>query len=128
MQTSSASNEGKTTTILKAAWLIAVVTVISKLVGFLRDVIIANYYGASVVSDAYFYAYQIPALAVILLGGIGGPFHSATVAVFTKIVPNLKEKPPEVAEKLFNTFLTASFIFFTILTIIFTSNNVINYF
>lgn len=119
MQTSSASNEGKTTTILKAAWLIAVVTVISKLVGFLRDVIIANYYGASVVSDAYFYAYQIPALAVILLGGIGGPFHSATVAVFTKIVPNLKEKPPEVAEKLFNTFLTASFIFFTILTIIF---------
>ena len=119
MQTNSASNSNNTTTILKAAWLIAVVTVISKLVGFLRDIIIANYYGATTVSDAYFYAYQIPALAVILLGGIGGPFHSATVAVFTKLIPNLKEKPPEVAEKLFNTFLTASFIFFTVLTIIF---------
>lgn len=117
MQTNTTSDN--TTTILKAAWLIAVVTVISKLVGFLRDIIVANYYGASTVSDAYFYAYQFPALAVTLLGGIGGPFHSATVAVFTKIIPNLKEKPPEVAEKLFNTFITTSFIFFTALTIIF---------
>ena len=108
----------KTTSVLKAAWLIAMVTVISKLVGFLRDVVVANYYGASLASDAYFYAYQFPALAVILLGGIGGPFHSAAVAVFTKIIPNLKEKPPEVAEKLFNTFVTTSFIFFTILTLI----------
>ncbi len=111
--------EDKTTSVLKAAWLIAVVTVISKLVGFFRDVVVANYYGASLASDAYFYAYQFPALAVTLLGGIGGPFHSATVAVFTKLIPNLKEKPPEVAEKLFNTFWTASFVFFTILTLIF---------
>lgn len=110
--------EDKTTSVLKAAWLIAVVTVISKLAGFLRDVIVANYYGASLASDAYFYAYQFPALAVTLLGGIGGPFHSSAVAVFTKIIPNLKEKPPEIAEKLFNTFLTSSFIFFTILTLL----------
>ncbi len=108
----------KTTSVLKAAWLIAFVTVISKLVGFLRDVVVANYYGASLASDAYFYAYQFPALAVILLGGIGGPFHSAAVAVFTKIIPNLKEKPPEAAEKLFNTFVTTSFVFFTILTML----------
>ena len=109
----------KTTSVLKAAWLIAVVTVISKLAGFLREVVVANYYGASLSSDAYFYAYQFPALAVTLLGGIGGPFHSATVAVFTKLIPGLSEKPLEVAEKLFNTFLTVSFVFFTILTIIF---------
>lgn len=119
MQTNSASNQSKTTSVLKAAWLIAVVTIISKLAGFFRDVVIANYYGASVASDAYYYAYQIPALAVILLGGIGGPFHSATVAVFTKLIPNLNEKPPQEAEKLFNTFITASFIIFTILTVIF---------
>ena len=117
MQT-NLDSDNKTTSILKAAWLIAVVTVVSKLVGFFRDIIVANYYGATTVSDAYFYAYQFPALAITLLGGIGGPFHSATVAVFTKIIPNLKEKPPEVAEKLFNTFLTTSFVFFTVLTII----------
>ena len=67
----------KSQSVLKAAWLIALVTIVSKFVGFLRDITIANCYGASVVSDAYFYAYQLPALAIILLGGVGGPFHSA---------------------------------------------------
>lgn len=90
----------------------------SKLIGFVRDVVIANCYGASTVSDAYFYAYQLPALAIVLLGGVGGPFHSATVAVFSKIIPSLKEKANENVNNLFNTFLTASFIFFSILALL----------
>ena len=49
----------RTQSLLKAAWIIAFVTVISKIIGFLRDIVIANYYGAGMVSDAYFYAYQI---------------------------------------------------------------------
>ena len=80
----SVTSKTNSTTILKAAWIIAVVTIFSKALGFIRDIIVANFYGATTVSDAYFYAYQIPALAVILLGGVGGPFHSATVAVFSK--------------------------------------------
>ena len=98
--------------LLKAAWLIAFVTIISKFVGFLRDICVANYYGASMVSDAYFYAYQIPSLAIILMGGVGGPFHSATVSVFAKMVNPNGEKPTEEVNKLFNTFLTATFILF----------------
>ena len=113
------SGDVKTTSVLKAAWLIAVVTVFSKLIGFVRDVVIANYYGASMVSDAYFYSYQIPSLAIILLGGVGGPFHSATVAVFSKLIPSLKEKPSEFVNKLYNTFLTSSVIFFTVLSLLF---------
>lgn len=113
------SGDIKTTSVLKAAWLIAVVTIFSKLIGFIRDVVIANYYGASTVSDAYFYAYQIPSLAIILLGGVGGPFHSATVAVFSKLIPSLKEKPSEFVNKLYNTFLTSSIIFFTLLGLLF---------
>lgn len=110
--------EDKMPSVLKAAWLIAVVTVVSKLIGFIRDVVIANCYGASTVSDAYFYAYQLPALAIILLGGVGGPFHSATVAVFSKIIPSLKEKANEQVNRLFNTFLTASFIFFAVFAVL----------
>lgn len=106
--------EDKGPSVLKAAWLIAVVTIVSKLIGFIRDVVIANCYGASTVSDAYFYAYQLPALAIVLLGGVGGPFHSATVAVFSKIIPSLKEKANDEVNHLFNTFLTASFIFFSV--------------
>lgn len=106
--------EDKGPSLLKAAWLIALVTIVSKLIGFIRDVVIANCYGASTVSDAYFYAYQLPALAIVLLGGVGGPFHSATVAVFSKIIPSLKEKANTEVNHLFNTFLTSSFIFFSV--------------
>ena len=97
----------KTQSLLKAAWIIAFVTIISKLIGFLRDVVIANFYGAGMVSDAYFYAYQIPAISIILLGGIGGPFHSAVVSVFSKMIPDLNAKAPENVNKLLNTFLTS---------------------
>lgn len=111
-------NEDKGPSLLKAAWLIAVVTIVSKLIGFIRDVVIADCYGASTVSDAYFYAYQLPSLAIILLGGVGGPFHSATVAVFSKIIPSLKEKANNEVNHLFNTFLTASFIFFSVFAVL----------
>lgn len=110
--------DGKTTSVLKAAWIIAVVTIVSKLIGFIRDIVIANYYGASLVSDAYYYAYQIPSLSLILLGGVGGPFHSATVAIFSKLIPNLNEKPAETVNKLYSTFMTATTIFFLVLSVL----------
>lgn len=118
MTTTTISSDNKGPSVLKAAWMIAVVTIVSKIIGFIRDVVIANCYGASTVSDAYFYAYQIPALAIILLGGVGGPFHSATVAVFSKIIPSLKEKANEQVNRLFNTFLTSSFLFFMLFAVL----------
>lgn len=108
----------KSQSLLKAAWLIAFVTIISKFMGFFRDIVTANYYGAGLTSDAYFYAYQIPALALILLGGVGGPFHSATVAVFAKLIPSDNAAVEEKVNKLYNTFLTASFMFFMLLAVL----------
>ena len=115
---SSDVKENKSFGVLKAAWIIMVVTIVSKLIGFIRDIVIANYYGASLVSDAYYYAYQIPSLSLILLGGVGGPFHSATVAIFSKLIPNLNEKPSEVVNKLYSTFMTATIIFFVLLSVL----------
>lgn len=116
MKAAAFGNNEKSVSVLKAAWLIAVVTIVSKLIGFIRDIVIANYYGASLVSDAYYYAYQIPSLSLILLGGVGGPFHSATVAIFSKLIPALKEKPTEEVNKLYSTFMTATIIFFLLLS------------
>lgn len=110
--------KNETPSILKAAWLVALVTIASKLMGFVRDMVVANYYGATLVSDAYFYALQIPSLAIIILGGVGGPFHSATVAVFSKLIPDLKSKPEDVVNRLYNTFLTIIFIVFAFLAIL----------
>ena len=95
----SSKNQG----IFKAATWIAVIILFSKIIGFLRDVVIANYYGTGIVSDAYFYAYQIPALLIVILGGVGGPFHSATVAIFSKLIPDYSSKPTSDIKKLFNT-------------------------
>lgn len=109
--------KNETPSVLKAAWLIAVVTVASKLIGFVRDMVVANFYGATLVSDAYFYALQIPSLAIIILGGVGGPFHSAAVAVFSKLV-GADDKPSEVVNRLYNTFLTVAFVFFALMAIL----------
>src|SRR5574344_461893 len=114
----SNTEENKGPSLLKAAWLIAVVTIVSKLIGFIRDVVIANCYGASTVSDAYFYAYQLPALAIVLLGGVGGPFHSATVSVFSKIIPSLKAKANKEVNDLFNSFVTATLIAFSVFAVL----------
>ena len=103
--------------VLKAAWLIALVTIASKLIGFVRDMVVANFYGATLVSDAYFYALQIPSLAIIILGGVGGPFHSAAVAVFSKLV-GADDKPSEEVNRLYNTFLTAAFVFFAVCAVL----------
>ena len=102
--TTKAELKTESSGILKAAWLIAVITVFSKFIGCLRDIVLANNYGASTVSDAYYYAMQIPSLAIILLGGVGGPFHSATVSVFSKLIPSLKDKPTEEVNRLYSTF------------------------
>ena len=98
--------KNETLSILHAAWMIALVTIASKFMGFARDMVVANFYGATMVSDAYFYALQIPSLAIIILGGVGGPFHSATVAVFSKLLSDFKSKPDEIVNRLYNTFLT----------------------
>ena len=113
-----AESKTETNGILRAAWLIAVITILSKFIGFLRDMVLAGHYGASTVSDAYFYANQIPSLAIILLGGVGGPFHSATVSVFSKIIPNLSVKPPEDVNKLYSTFFTGTFILFGLCSVL----------
>ena len=103
--------------VLRAAWLIALVTIASKLIGFVRDMVVANFYGATLVSDAYFYALQIPSLAIIILGGVGGPFHSAAVAVFSKLVGNNGEINDRI-NRLYNTFLTVSFLSFALCSVL----------
>lgn len=118
MDTVNKAKKDETQSVLKAAWLIALVTIASKFMGFVRDMVVANYYGATLVSDAYFYALQIPSLAIIILGGVGGPFHSAAVAVFSKLIPDFDSKPDEFVNKLYNTFLTVSFLFFAACSIL----------
>jgi putative peptidoglycan lipid II flippase len=106
--------------LLKAAGLIAAVTILSKLLGMLRDIGIAGIYGASTVSDAYFAAFQIPSFAIVLLGGLGGPFHTATVAIFSRlqIETEAGSAPPEKAKQLASTLITITSLVFLLIAIL----------
>src|SRR5271155_6143741 len=63
--------------------LVAFLSVVSKVIGLLRDIVVAAAYGTSILADAYNYAYLFTGNILILFGGLGGPFHSATVATLT---------------------------------------------
>ena len=61
--------------------VVAILTILSKMIGLVRDIVVAHAYGTGIVADAYNYAYQFTGNILILFGGLGGPFHSSTVAV-----------------------------------------------
>ena len=67
----------------KTFGIVAILTVLSKVIGLVRDIVVAHAYGTGIVADAYNYAYLFTGNILILFGGLGGPFHSATVAILT---------------------------------------------
>ncbi len=72
--------------LLRAGTLIALLALVSKGIGFLREAVIFPTFGAGAARDAYAIAYNgLPALALILLGGLNGPFHLATMACVTRL-------------------------------------------
>mgnify|MGYP003341990239 CR=1 FL=1 len=68
----------------RIALIVAVATALSKVVGLLRQQVIAAAFGVGAAYDAYNYAYVLPGFLLILLGGINGPFHSAMVSVLSR--------------------------------------------
>ena len=70
---------------LKAiAVVVTLGTLLSKVGGLVRQLVIAAAFGVGAAYDAYNYAYVLPGFLLILLGGINGPFHSAMVSVLSR--------------------------------------------
>ena len=69
----------------RIAGLVAVLTIISKILGLARDLVIAHYFGTSMEADAFNLAYLLTGNFFIILGGIGGPFYSSLIAVLPKL-------------------------------------------
>ena len=70
--------------IASIAGIVAAATLISKVFGLVRQVILAAAFGNGIAIEAWAYAYAIPGFLLILLGGMNGPFHSAIVSVLAK--------------------------------------------
>ncbi|NLB18305.1 MAG: murein biosynthesis integral membrane protein MurJ, partial [Syntrophomonadaceae bacterium] len=67
-------------TLLKAAGLILAISIIGRLLGFVREQVIAANFGTSMATDAYLMAFTIPNLIYVI---IGGALATAFIPVFT---------------------------------------------
>jgi len=68
--------------IMKAALIVMLGTVLSKVFGFLRDIVLASTYGTSIYTDAYLVALIIPS---IIFGAIGSALGTAFIPVYCEI-------------------------------------------
>jgi len=69
----------KKQTVTQAALLIAVIAFISKFVGFFREVLVANYFGATGQTDAFLVAMLIPGS---ILGLFAGGFSTLVIPFY----------------------------------------------
>jgi len=67
--------------IKEIAFVVSLGTLLSKLGGMARQLVIAGAFGISASYDAYNYAYIIPGFFLVLLGGINGPLHNSMVTL-----------------------------------------------
>lgn len=51
---------GKVNSLLRSSGIVGVMTLLSRVFGLLRDVVVANFFGASAGADAFFVAFKIP--------------------------------------------------------------------
>ena len=71
-------------------------TLVSRVTGFLRDVVLANYLGAGMVSDAFFVSFKLPNLFRSLFAE--GAFSAAFVPIFSqKLVGEGKQQAVKFA-------------------------------
>jgi len=84
----------KTPSLLRSSSLVSVMTLLSRILGLVRDMVIANFFGASAGADAFFLAFRIPNFFRRLFGE--GAFSQAFVPVLSEY--QTKRSKTEVKE------------------------------
>ncbi|MDI6725417.1 MAG: murein biosynthesis integral membrane protein MurJ [Smithellaceae bacterium] len=88
--------------VMRAAGVVGAATFLSRIFGFLRDMVVAAYFGAGMVTDAFFVSFRIPNLLRRLLAE--GSLTVAFVPVFTDYLQNKSKRD---ALELANVVFTA---------------------
>ncbi|OGP32125.1 MAG: murein biosynthesis integral membrane protein MurJ [Deltaproteobacteria bacterium GWC2_42_11] len=103
--------------IIKAASIVGSATLVSRILGFVRDAVIAYAFGAGREADAFFVAYRIPNLLRRLVGE--GALTVAFIPVFTdELAKGSREDARKLVSSAF-TFLSIVLIILTIAGVIF---------
>jgi putative peptidoglycan lipid II flippase len=99
-------------TLLKSSFTVSSWTMVSRILGFLRDVALANKLGTSAVTDAFFVALVLPNLLRRLFAE--GAFNVAFVPLFSQMY----EKNPAQAQAFTNTVFTWLVIVLGVITLL----------
>ncbi len=95
--------------VASATMIIAMASLLSRLLGMVRNRIFTSFFGAGDELDAYFAAFRIPDLLLNLL--ILGAFSAAFIPVFTGLISRNKEKKAfEVVNSMVNLMLVAMLV------------------
>ena len=93
-ESSNDSNAGKSGGLLRSSLLVGIMTMLSRVLGLVRDVVIAGYFGSTAAADAFFVAFKIPNFLRRLFAE--GAFSQAFVPVLSEY--RTQRSFPEVRE------------------------------
>ena len=98
---------------IKGFTQLASLTLLSRILGFVRDIFIAFFLGAGILSDIFFIAFKLPNLFRRITAE--GALTSALLPIYTKLI---EKKKRAFAIKFYKLFVIRVFIYLCILTII----------
>jgi len=97
--------------IAKAAGIVGGATFLSRIFGFIRDMIVAQFFGAGMATDAFFVAFRIPNLLRRLVGE--GALTASFIPVYSEY---MSQRPPEEGRDFVRATFSVLVVFLFILT------------
>ena len=101
--------------LIKSTSTFSFFTIISRLLGYLRDVLIAVFLGAGPLADAFFVAFRIPSTFRRLFSE--GTFNAAFVPSYSSLL-NKKKQSEKFANNIFNLLVLGLFFLVIIIEIL----------
>ena len=93
--------------LIKSTGTFGFYTTISRILGYLRDILIAIFLGTSLIADAFFVAFRIPNTFRRLFAE--GTFNAAFVPSYTSELSNGKKNLLKFADQIFNLLFISLF-------------------
>jgi len=103
--------------VTRAAGIVGISTFFSRILGLVRDVLIANFFGSGMSADAFFVAFRIPNLLRRLFAE--GSFSVSFIPVFTEYIQNRSKEDAFLLARVVLTFLVLILTIVAIAGIIF---------
>ena len=102
--------------LIKSVMTVGGFTMVSRVTGFVRDVLIANFLGASLLADAFFVAFKLPNLFRSLFAE--GAFNVAFVPLFSELMETKgRQKALDFAKEAFSALFYIVFLFCAVMEI-----------